>query len=49
MAHENWQILAALLAAHFLGDFWFQPDWMYAYKRQAWCLFLHSLVHAGLV
>ena len=38
----------ALLAAHVLTDFVFQPDWMVKQKERRPVLFLHSLIAAGL-
>ena len=39
----------ALLLAHLLGDFLFQPEWMVRNKaRDRWALFLHGAIHYAL-
>lgn len=40
--------LAVLIAAHFVGDFLLQPDWMQQRKHRAWASILHALV-VGLI
>lgn len=41
--------IAVLIAAHILGDFLCQPDWMVERKKQGSFLLLHGLIHAVLV
>lgn len=42
------QLLISLVVAHIVGDFWLQPDWMAARKREPGILVLHVLIHALL-
>jgi hypothetical protein len=44
----RWDIALALFAAHLLGDFVFQPDWMVAEKRNPPVLLAHALIHGCL-
>lgn len=39
--------LALLIAAHFIADFFLQPDWLAKRKRNLFCLALHGLIHAA--
>ncbi|GAA4229422.1 hypothetical protein GGQ68_001452 [Sagittula marina] len=41
-------VFAALLLAHMLGDFLFQPAWMAARKRNVFILLLHVAIHGVL-
>jgi hypothetical protein len=39
-----------LIAAHLIGDFFLQPDWIAKNKRNSWItLCLHSLINAAAV
>ncbi len=38
-----------LVAAHVIGDFLLQPDWMVRQKKSFPCLCLHAVIHAILV
>ena len=49
MLLESWQLLAGFVAAHFLADYWLQPDWMHQRKPRLDALLLHGLIHAGLI
>lgn len=42
------KLLAVLIAAHMIGDFLLQPDWMAERKRRSGYLLLHALIHAAL-
>ena len=42
------KIVALLIAAHAIGDFALQPDWLAARKRQFGWLLLHAAIHALL-
>jgi hypothetical protein len=42
------KIAALLIAAHSLGDFALQPDWMIQRKRQWPFLLLHGALHAAI-
>lgn len=42
------KIAALLIAAHSLGDFGFQPDWLVRRKKHWLFLFFHGLIHALL-
>ncbi|MCF7707544.1 MAG: DUF3307 domain-containing protein [Verrucomicrobia bacterium] len=41
--------IAVLIAAHILGDFLLQPDWLVERKKQISFMVLHGFVHALLV
>ncbi|MDX9759724.1 MAG: DUF3307 domain-containing protein [Bacteroidota bacterium] len=41
--------VAVLIAAHFLGDFLFQTDWLVDRKKRLPFMFVHCLIHAVLV
>ena len=43
------RLLAVMVAAHMIGDFLLQPDWMAERKRRTDYLLLHALIHAALV
>jgi hypothetical protein len=43
------KLLAVMVAAHMIGDFLLQPDWMAERKRRTGYLLLHTLIHAALV
>ena len=43
------QAIAILIAAHVLGDFLFQPDWLVNRKRRPAFRLLHGAIHAALV
>jgi len=40
---------AVLIAAHFLGDFLLQPDWLVRRKKQMPFMLLHGVIHSALV
>lgn len=42
------KIVALLIAAHAIGDFALQPDWLAARKRHPVWLLLHAVIHALL-
>lgn len=41
--------IAVLIAAHFLGDFLFQPDWLVERKKRLPFMILHGMIHAIMV
>lgn len=43
------QTVAILIAAHVLGDFLLQPEWLVKRKKQLRFMLLHGVIHAGLV
>lgn len=43
------QIVAILIAAHVMGDFLLQPEWLVKRKKQLRFMLLHGVIHAGLV
>ncbi|MDT8324515.1 MAG: DUF3307 domain-containing protein [Bacteroidota bacterium] len=43
------QSIAILAAAHFLGDFFLQPQWLVGKKTRFSFLLLHGTIHAALV
>lgn len=46
----SFQIPIVLLAAHFVGDFIFQSDWMATNKSKSWkALALHVLVYSAVI
>lgn len=42
------KLFAVMVAAHVVGDFPLQPDWLVERKGKASCLFLHALIHGGV-
>jgi hypothetical protein len=42
------KLLAVMIAAHMIGDFPLQPNWLVGRKKNAGYLFLHALIHAGI-
>jgi hypothetical protein len=41
-------MFAVMVAAHMIGDFPLQPNWLVGRKKNAGYLFLHALIHAGI-
>ena len=43
------QLIAALIASHFIADFLFQPHWLVEHKNKLSFLLLHAAIHALVV